>query len=132
VRLWVDECLSPSLVGVAQQRYEATCNAHRGLLGAKDPALYEIVSKQDWVLVTNNERDFRVLTERGGLHCGLIVLPQRDHAEQPSILEAVLDYIDLHAAEADLSAAAWMTNRVVEYHDEDDSVTAEEWPPSQP
>jgi hypothetical protein len=26
--------------------------------------------------------------------------------------------------------AAWMTNRVVEYHDEDDTISAGEWPPS--
>jgi hypothetical protein len=36
------------------------------------------------------------------------------------MLEAVLDYIDLHSAKTDMLAAAWMTNRAVEYHDEED------------
>jgi predicted nuclease of predicted toxin-antitoxin system len=43
VRLWIDECLTPTLVGVAQRRCEATCNEYRGLLNAKDPALYAVI-----------------------------------------------------------------------------------------
>jgi predicted nuclease of predicted toxin-antitoxin system len=132
VRLWIDECLSPTLVGVAQRRYEATCNEYRGLLHAKDPVLYAVVSQEEWVFVTNNERDFRALTAREGLHSGLILLPQRVAADQRLMLEAVLDYIGLHSAKADMLAAAWMTNRVVEYNDEDDTVSASEWPPSRP
>lgn len=130
MRLWVDECLSPTLVVVAQRRYEATCNAHRGLLHAKDPALFAVISREEWVLITNNDRDFRALTKREGLHSGLIVLPQRGGVDQPPMLEAVLDYIDLHSAKAGTPAAAWMTNRVVEYHDKDDTISAGEWPPS--
>jgi predicted nuclease of predicted toxin-antitoxin system len=83
VRLWIHECLSPTLVDLAQRRYEATCNEYRGLLRAKDPALYAVISQQEWVLVTNNDRDFRALTMRAGLHSGLIVLPQRARSDQP-------------------------------------------------
>jgi predicted nuclease of predicted toxin-antitoxin system len=129
VRLWFDECLSPTLVASAQQRYEATCNAHRGLLRAKDPELYVVISEEEWVFVTNNERDFRALTDRAGLHSGLIILPQRSRTEQPPMLEAVLDCIDRHSVEAKLPAAAWMTNRIVEYDDDDDTISVEEWPP---
>jgi hypothetical protein len=131
VRLWIDECLSPTLVGVAQRRHEATCNEYRGLLHAKDPALYAVISQEEWVLVTDDD-DFFALTMRAGLHSGLILLPQRARADQPPMLEAVLDYIDLHSAKADVPPAAWMTNRVVEYHDEDDTISADEWPPSRP
>jgi hypothetical protein len=46
------------------------------------------------------------------------------------MLEAVIDYIDLHSATAEMPAAAWMTNRIVEYHDQDDTITADEWPTS--
>lgn len=109
-----------------------TCNEYRGLLRAKDPALYAVVSQEEWVLVTNNDRDFRALTMRAGLHSGLIVLPQRGRADELPMLEAVLDHIDLHSAKADMPPAAWMTNRVVEYHDEDDTISADEWPPSRP
>jgi len=48
------------------------------------------------------------------------------------MLEAVLDHIDRHSAKAGMPPAAWMTNRVVEYHDEDDTVSADEWPPDRP
>jgi hypothetical protein len=132
VRLWIDECLSPTLVDVARRRYEATCNEFRGLLHAKDPVLYVPVSAEEWVFVTNDESDFLALTEREGLHSGLILLPQRLRADQPPMLEAVLDYIEMHSREAGISAAAWMTNRVVEYHDEDDTIGTGEWPPGNP
>jgi predicted nuclease of predicted toxin-antitoxin system len=127
VRLWIDECLSPTLVNFAQRRYEATCNEYRGLLRAKDPALYAVISQEEWVLVTNNDRDFRALTMRAGLHSGLIVLPLRARSDQPLMLDAVLDHIDLHSSKADMPPEAWMTNRVVEYH-EDDTISADEWP----
>jgi uncharacterized protein DUF5615 len=132
VRLWIDECLTPALVAVAQRRCEATCNEYRGLLNAKDLALYAVISQEEWVLVTNNDRDFRALTMRAGLHSGLIILPQRGRAGEPPMLQAVLDHIDLHSSKAGLPAEAWMTNRVVEYHDEDDTISADEWPPSPP
>ncbi|MGO9903914.1 MAG: DUF5615 family PIN-like protein [Solirubrobacteraceae bacterium] len=131
MRLWIDECLSPTLVAVARRRHEATCNEYRGLLQAKDPALYRVVSDEEWVLVTNNERHFRFLTAQEGLHAGLILLPQRTRADQTLMLEAVLDYIDQRYREAGVPPAAWMTNRVVEYHDDDDTITAAEWPPSE-
>jgi predicted nuclease of predicted toxin-antitoxin system len=130
VRLWVDECLSPTLVRVVQRRYEATCNEYRSLLRAQDEALYPVISQEEWVLVTNNYRDFRALAMHAGLHPGLIVLPQRTRPDQPPMLEAVLDHIELHSAKADMPPAAWMTNRMVEYHDQDDTISTDEWPPS--
>lgn len=129
MRLWVDECLSPTLVQAARRRYEATCNEYRGLLRAADAVLYAAISLEEWVLVTNNNRDFRALTARAGVHSGLILLPQRSRSDQPRMLDGVLDYIDRFSADAGLSPAVWMMNRVVEYHDEDDSVSGSEWPP---
>lgn len=44
VKLWIDECLSPALVGEAQRHgYEATCNRDRGMLGVADPSLLKRV-----------------------------------------------------------------------------------------
>jgi predicted nuclease of predicted toxin-antitoxin system len=131
VKLWVDECLSPTLVAVAQRRYEATCNEYRRLLHAKDAELYAVISEEEWVLVTNDARDFRTLTGGQELHSGLIVLPQRVRADQARMLEAVLDHIERESATAGAPPAAWMTNRVVEYHDESDTITAHEWPPDE-
>ncbi len=129
MRLWIDECLSPTLVDVVQRRYEATCNKHRGLLCAKDPVLYAVVSHEEWVLVTDDD-DFLALARRSELHPGLILLPQRTRSDQPPMLEAVLDRIELHSAKDGVPPAAWMTNRVVEYHDEDDTISVGERPPS--
>jgi predicted nuclease of predicted toxin-antitoxin system len=127
VRLWIDECLSPVLVATARKRCEATCNEYRGLLNAKDPALYAVISQEEWTLVTDDD-DFLALTMHAGSHSGLILLPQRARSDQPPMLEAVLDYIDHHSAKADMPAATWMTNRVVEYHDADDTISTGEWP----
>ena len=102
MKLWIDEYLTPALVGVAQRRCEATCNEYRGLLRAKDPVLYAVISQEEWVLVTNNDDDFRALTMRAGLHSGLIVLPQRGRADEPPMLEAVLDHIGLSRRERPL------------------------------
>lgn len=127
VRLWIDECLSPSLVDTARKRCEATCNEYRGLLHAKDRVLYAVVTNEEWIFVTNNQRDFLELAERDGLHPGLIVLPQRLREDQPPTLDAVLDYVELHSQQTKTPAAVWMTNRVVEYHD-DDTISTGEWP----
>ncbi len=43
-------------------------------------------------------------------------------------MESVLDYIERCSAAADLSPAAWMVNRVVEY-DDYNSINDGEWPP---
>lgn len=44
MKLWIDECLSPALVGEAQHHgFEATSNRDRGMLGAADPDLLERV-----------------------------------------------------------------------------------------
>jgi predicted nuclease of predicted toxin-antitoxin system len=64
VKLWIDECLSPTLVKRANRRgYWATCNRDRDLLGASDSALHEIVIEEEAVFVTNNESDFVVLCQ---------------------------------------------------------------------
>lgn len=132
MRLWIDECLSPTLVAVARRRYEGTCNEYRGLLHASDRALYAVISEEEWVLVTNNEADFLALTQSEALHSGLILIPQRVRTEQALMLEAVLDYIELHSSKAGMSPVVWMTNRVVEYDDQEDAITAGDWPRRQP
>jgi predicted nuclease of predicted toxin-antitoxin system len=68
VRLWIDECLSPVLVATARKRCEATCNEYRGLLNAKDPALYAVISQEEWTLVADD--DFLALTMHAGSHSG--------------------------------------------------------------
>jgi predicted nuclease of predicted toxin-antitoxin system len=130
VRLWIDECLSPTLVAVAQGSYEATCNEYRGMLHATDRDLFAVVSDEGWVFVTNNEADFRALARHAEIHPGMIVMPQRTRAEQAAMLTAILDYIERASAGADLSAASWMKSKLIEYDDLTDEITAHDWPPS--
>jgi hypothetical protein len=69
VKLWIDECLSPTLVDRANRRgYWATCNRDRSLLGVPDQALHKTVIDEDAVFVTNDEADFVALYERVDLH----------------------------------------------------------------
>ncbi len=116
MKLWIDECLSPTLVARANRRgYWATCNRDRDLLGAGDAALHEIVIDEEGVFVTNNESDFVALCRNVDLHTGLLVLPQTGRREaQWPLIDAALDYIEEMAKGAGESAADWMLNRRVE------------------
>ena len=79
MKLLIDECLSPTLVGRANNRgYWATCNRDRDLLGARDDALHKVVIDEEAVFVTNNESDFVALSRTLDLHTGLLILPQTD------------------------------------------------------
>lgn len=116
MKLWIDECLSPTLVERANQRgYWATCNRDRDLLGIRDEHLHEIVIEEEAVFATNNEADFAVLYRKVDLHTGLLILPQTDGREgQWPLLDAALDYIEQQAAASAETAAEWMLNKRVE------------------
>ena len=116
MKLWIDECLSPTLVGRANRRgYWATCNRDRDLLGLRDEALHEIVIEEEAVFITNNEADFVALYRRVDLHAGLLILPQVETREALwPLLETALDYIEQHAKAGGEPAAEWMVNKRVE------------------
>lgn len=116
VKLWIDECLSPTLVERANRRgYWATCNRDRDLLGVADKNLHELVIDEEAVFVTNDEADFVALYQRVDLHTGLLILPQTDRRETLwPLLDAALDYIERQAKAAAETAAEWMLNKRVE------------------
>jgi len=62
-RLLIDECLSPELVqlAIAAGHVESTCVRDRGRLGLKGWELMAYVIEEDFILVTRNAQDFRVL-----------------------------------------------------------------------
>ncbi len=115
MKLWIDECLSPTLVERANLRgYWATCNRDRDLLGIRDEHLHEIVIEEEAVFATNNEADFAILYREVDLHTGLLILPQTDSREgQWPLLEAALDYIEQQASASAETAAEWMLNKRV-------------------
>jgi predicted nuclease of predicted toxin-antitoxin system len=116
VKLWIDECLSPTLVERANRRgYWATCNRDRDLLGVRDETLHTIVIDQEAVFVTNNEADFVALYRQVDLHTGLVILPQTPTREALlPLLDAALDYVEWQAKAAAETAAEWMLNKRVE------------------
>jgi len=132
VKLWVDACLTPTLEGVGHERgYEATSNRRRGLLAAPDSELFPIVVAEDWVLVTNNEVDFRKLAVAYGLHPGLVILPQGRADQQRSWLGLVIDFIEARSEEDGEEPWAWMTCRVVIFDDAVEETRAA-WLPDPP
>jgi len=116
LKLWIDECLSPTLVDRANRRgLWATCNRDRNLLGELDERLYPIVLDEEAVFVTNNESDFRSLSRDAGLHGGLIVLPQGPRREtQWLLLDKAVDYVAAQAEAHGEAPADWMVNKYVE------------------
>jgi Domain of unknown function (DUF5615) len=116
VKLWIDECLSPTLVARANQRgYWATCNRDRDLLGIADAKLHGLVINEEAVFVTNDEADFVALYRQVDLHTGLLILPQTDRREALwPLLDAALGYIEQMADATGEPAAEWMLNKLVE------------------
>jgi predicted nuclease of predicted toxin-antitoxin system len=50
VKFWIDECLTPALVGCAHsQGYEATCTRDRGRLGIPDDELLALAVSEEFV-----------------------------------------------------------------------------------
>lgn len=129
VKLWIDECLSPTLVERANRRgYWATCNRDRDLLGVRDDALHKIVIDEEAVFVTNDEADFVALYRRVDLHTGLLILPQAEKREALwPLLDAALDYIERQGKAAAETAAEWMLNKRVEI-DPSSAVTHDDLP----
>lgn len=130
MKLWIDECLSPTLVDEADARgYAAACNRDRGLLGVGDRLVFTRAADEDFIFVTNNEGDFRALCEASGAHPGLIVLPQSLRDDQRSLFRNVIDYIERQAGATGEAPRDFMVNRVVEA-DDDGCISDYELPPS--
>jgi len=115
VKLWIDECLSPTLVGQAHSRgCEATCTRDRDQLGLPDDELIALAVDGGFAFVTNNDADFRGLCASAELHAGLVVLPQGWRDDQRRWLDRAITHIERRAAESGEPPADWMLNRVVE------------------
>ncbi len=115
MKLWIDECLSPALVGQAHDRgYEATCTRDRGQLGLPDDELIALAVDEGFAFVTNNHADFRGLCANADLHAGLVILPQGRRDDQRRWLDCAIAHIEHRAEEAAEPPADWMLNRVVE------------------
>jgi predicted nuclease of predicted toxin-antitoxin system len=81
VRALLDEQLSPEIAVLLRKAgYDVVGLAERGeLAGTTDRVIFEVASREDRAVITNNIKDFRPLAaERlatGATHPGLILLP---------------------------------------------------------
>jgi predicted nuclease of predicted toxin-antitoxin system len=130
MKLWADEDVTPTLQDVANARgYDGTSNRQRGKLNVLDHDLYPVVVKEEWVFITNNEKDFQKLAKAQGLHPGLIILPSGGSPQQQrDWLDNVITYIEQRAAEDDEPPEDWMVCRIVTYEKVGDT-TDWEWLP---
>ena len=118
----IDECLSLDLVALAHARgHHATHITFRDLQGTEDPDLLPTIHAENFVLVTNNARDFLRLYRREAIHPGLaIVVPGSIGGKsQVRLFGLALDRIE---------PMSDLTNKVVEVT-QDGTVTVRDWPP---
>ena len=71
----IDECLTPYLAGVAKVRGLVAMHvAWLNREGSDDRALAELAAERDYIIVTNNRRDFLRLYAELEVHNGLIII----------------------------------------------------------
>jgi predicted nuclease of predicted toxin-antitoxin system len=115
VRLFVDEDLSPTLIGAAHAcGIDATGSRDRDMLGAPDRRIAALCLDEDRVLVTNNARDFLALYAAREAHSGLVLLPAVPRLRQQEMLDAAIEHAASAARQAGVEPRTFMVNRVIE------------------
>jgi predicted nuclease of predicted toxin-antitoxin system len=89
----IDECLSPTLASVAQARGLVAMHvAWLNLEGVDDWDVASLAAERNYVVVTNNRRDFMRLYVELEVHNGLIIIvPAALRAEQRRLFGIALD-----------------------------------------
>lgn len=120
MKLWFDEDLSPTLVGVTNELgFEATCNRDRGMLGCSDRSLREQAQEEGYVVATDNAADFRPMYARDQIHPGLIVMPGSPGRDgQQQIARTVISHIVAAADQAGETPEDFMVNKLVEINED--------------
>lgn len=106
--LLIDECLHPGLVAIAKERgILADFGPHIGKSGWQDHNLVRFAIDNDYVIVSNNRRDFLKLYMQLELHGGLIILVPRAH-------RATLDELFVRALDRLALSNSDIMNQLVE------------------
>jgi predicted nuclease of predicted toxin-antitoxin system len=116
MRFLIDECLSPKLVMTAREAgHEAYHVAHVGKAGWMDWDVARYALEGDFVIVTNNADDFRLLYSNASLHAGLVLfIPSVDRAAQQKLFRRALD---------DVRVKGELINQVLELDFDGDEIT---------
>ena len=110
MRLFLDECISPRIADpLNAEGHVVTPLRDVGGLGEPDYKVLRRCIDQDYVLVTQDARDFRQLVGREKIHPGLIILPNLGRRETATLLREAIDYLDGSGDPMDL-----MVNGVLE------------------
>lgn len=119
-RLLIDECLHPGLVALAKERsIAADYGPHLGKTGWQDHSLVSFAIDNDYIIVTNNRRDFLKLYMQQSLHGGLVILV-------PRLVRSRMDRLFALALDAIAAMQDDTVNRVIEVL-EDGSVHIRVW-----
>ena len=94
-RFLIDECLSSGLVAAAKARgFQAEHVTHIGKTGWQDWNLVPFAVANDYIIVTNNRRDYLKEYAKLDVHSGLVVLiPMVKRDEQIALFSKVLDLV---------------------------------------
>ena len=95
MRLFLDECLSPRIAATlnAEGTHIAVHPRDFGGLGAPDHEVLSRCIDQDFVLVTQNARDFRSLVNTRDIHPGLVILPAVGRNRSEDLLRIAIEYL---------------------------------------
>lgn len=113
MKFLIDECLHTSLVAEAQALGHECFHVNwLGWSGNSDWDLMPRIVEGDFILVTNNARDFRKLYAKEELHAGLVIIvPQVLPARQRELFAAILE---------ELAVSEDLVNEVIEIFVEGD------------
>ncbi len=92
-RFLIDECLSAALLGVAKaQGYYADYVTHLGKVGWQDWNLVRFAVANDYIIVTDNRRDFLKQYAKLDVHAGLVIfIPKGTRDQQMTLFAKALD-----------------------------------------
>lgn len=95
MKLFIDECLSPTLARRLNQsgEHDAVHPLDIGRRGERDRTVLQRCLAEDRVIVTGNARDFRKLLGGVELHPGLIILPSIHREREWELLRQVIDFL---------------------------------------
>ncbi len=105
MKFLIDECLSPTLAGVARERGfpESTHVTWIGLRSRQDWAVVRRAVSDGYVVVTQDRTDFTLLMEREPMHPGLLCMTVTHGFMSLNVQQALFAHALTQIADADLS-----------------------------